>query len=405
LEKIRKNTWLVKLIVKANLSTKNQLVKSFLSSEKKYLPKNKLEANAKSVLKCALCPNMCRFACPVLKAEKSEALSPSGKTRVAHLLEMDKLDYSRDAVNVFYNDVDCDACKQWCPFGFSVGELSVGIKRDIARKGLAPKALLAVKEKILEYHTIYPERITSLDINQKKKKADLLYFAGCTTLNKRKEIAAATTKILETAGVNFTALQEEWCCGYPLHALGFQKEFQTFADHNLKSIKETECKTIVCSCPSCADMLKKIYPPGKYEVKHAAQFFWELIKNNKLSLKEVEGEFVFHDPCALSRKLEVYEEPRQILRSIPKITIKEAYFNKKNTQCCGRGGGLGIANPALSLRLAKDRVSQLKEISTSVVTACPSCELALKEADETIEVLDLSEIILAALNNEGQEAR
>jgi len=242
-------------------------------------------------------------------------------------------------------------------------------------------------------------------LNLKKTKADVLFFAGCTTLNKRREIAVATTKILEAAGVNFTVLEEEWCCGYPLYALGFQKEFQAFAKHNLKGIKETGCKTVVCSCPSCACMLKKMYPPGKYEVKHASEFFWELIRNNKLRLKGVDGEFVFHDPCVLSRKLGVYEEPRQILKSIPKIVIKEAYFNKKNTQCCGRGGGLGIVDPALSLQLAKNRVSQLKEASTSVVTACPSCELALKEADETIEMLDLSEIILAALNNEGQNAR
>lgn len=397
MEQIKKNRWLIKLIAKANFSTKSQLLRNFLFSENKYLPKTKLEANAKSVLKCALCPNMCRFDCPVLKAEKSEALSPSGKTRVAHLLETDKLNYERETTSIFYNDADCDACKQWCPFGFSVGELSIGIKSDIANRGLAPKGLLAVKEKILERHTLYPENVTSMEINP-KKKAEILYFAGCTTLNRRKETAVATTKILESAGVDFTVLQEEWCCGYPLHALGFRKEFEAFSEHNIKSFKETGCKTIVCSCPSCAYMFKKIYPAGKYNVQHTSQFFWELMKNNRLNLKDVEREVVFHDPCSLARKLNVYEEPRLILKSIPKINLKEAYSNKKNTQCCGRGGALGIANPALSLQLAKNRVAQLKETSASVVTACPSCELALKEADETIEVLDLSEIILAALN-------
>jgi Fe-S oxidoreductase len=405
LEKIRKNKWLIKLVVKANLSTKSKLVENLLSAEKKYLPKDKTEANAKNVLKCALCPNMCRFDCPVLKAEKSEALSPSGKTRVAHLLETGKLGYRKETVNIFYRDVDCDACKQWCPFGFSVGDLSIGVKRDIAKRGQAPPALVAIKEKIVEQHTIYPERITSLDLNLKKTKADVLFFAGCTTLNKRKENAVATTKILEAAGVDFAVLEEEWCCGYPLHALGFQKEFQAFAERNLRAIRETGCKTVVCSCPSCAYMLKKIYPSGKFEVKHSSEFFWELIKSNKLSLNSVEGEFVFHDPCVLSRKLEVCEEPRQILKSIPKIVIKEAYSNRKKTQCCGRGGGLGIADPELSLQIAKNRVQQLKEASTAVVTACPSCELALKEADQTVEIVDLSEIILAALKNEGRKAR
>ncbi len=400
MEKIRKNSWLIKLIVKANLSTKNQLIKSLLFSEKKYLPKTRLEADAKSVLKCALCPNMCRFACPILKAEKSEAVSPSGKTRIAHLLETDHLEYKKENVDIFYNDLDCEACRQWCPFGFSVGELSIGVKRDIAKKGLTPKALLEVKDKLLKEHTIYPEGITSF-ADPKEKKANILYFAGCTTLNKRKEIAVATTKILEKAGISFTVLQEEWCCGYPLYALGFQEEFQSFAERNSKGIKETGCKMIICSCPTCAYVLKKMYPLGNCEVKHASQYFLELIKGNKLNLKEVDKEFVYHDPCVLSRKLDVTEEPRQVLKSIPNLTLKETYFNKKNTQCCGKGGGLGLANPELSFQIAQNRVSQLEEVSSSIVTACPSCELALKSAGKSIEVLDLSEIILAALNNEG----
>jgi hypothetical protein len=125
LDKVKKYSWLTGAIFKANLSTKRQILINFLTAKKKYVPK----AEVDSILKCALCPNMCRFDCPVLKVEKSEASSPAGKMRIAYLLETGKLEFSEDAIDLMYKDADCDACKQWCPFNFSVGELLVDVRK------------------------------------------------------------------------------------------------------------------------------------------------------------------------------------------------------------------------------------------------------------------------------------
>lgn len=387
-EKFKKNLWMIKPLFKANLSTKKQIMINFLTAKKKYVPKPTIN----NALKCALCPNMCRFDCPVLEAEKSEALSPAGKMRIAYLLETGKLEYSKGAIDLMYKDADCDACKKWCPFNFSVGDLLVDVREDIVKKGLAPKSLLELQERLEKEHTIYERGITSLDINQ-KKKADVLYFAGCTTLNKRKEVADATIKIFERAGVNFTTLPEEWCCGYPLYTLGFHDAFKKFTDHNQKAFKETGCKTVVSSCPSCVYAFKKLYPKSKLRIEHTSQFLLRLIKEGKIGPMELNEEYVFHDPCVLSRKLGIFEEPREMLNSISGLKLKEAYFNKKDTRCCGLGGMLGITDLDLALEIAKNRSSELNEVCSSIVTACPACEIALK-ADE---VLDISEVVLRGM--------
>jgi hypothetical protein len=86
---MKKYLWVIKAISRLKLSTQKEVISRFLTAQKKYLPDEKTHADVGDVLKCALCPNMCRFDCPVLRAAKSETYSPAGKARIAYLLEMD----------------------------------------------------------------------------------------------------------------------------------------------------------------------------------------------------------------------------------------------------------------------------------------------------------------------------
>ncbi|MBU7025992.1 MAG: (Fe-S)-binding protein, partial [Theionarchaea archaeon] len=332
---MRKYLWVIKAISKLRLSTQKEVITNFLTAEKKYVPDN-TKADVSDILKCALCPNMCRFDCPVLQAAKSETYSPAGKARIAYFLEMGRFT-SDDAVDLMYACAGCSACQRWCPFNFSVEDLLTGVRKDIIGKGLVPSSLMSLKENLVKNHTIYEGGTTSLGLTP--KKADILYFAGCTTLNKTRKVADATLKILEKAGINFTALPEEWCCGAPLSILGFDKDFKKFAKHNTKMFKEEGYKTIVCSCPECAYIFKEVYPliglKMDADIVHTSQFLLTLVKEGKITLKERKEECVYHDPCALARRLHIYEEPRALLKYIPGLTLNEAQFTKEETRCCG----------------------------------------------------------------------
>ena len=399
LDKAKKYSWIMSAISKLKWSTKKEVITHFLTSKKKYIPKKKTNADVDNILKCALCPNMCRFDCPVLRVEKSETSSPSGKARIAYLVEMNRLNFSDDVIDLMYKCASCDACKEWCPFDFSLGELLIGVRKDIVEKGLVPSSLTIFKEKLEENHTIYGEGITSLGLEA--KRGDVLYFAGCTTLNKRKEVANANIKILEKAGINFTTLSNEWCCGAPLSILGFGSDFKKFAEHNIKAIRESGCKTMICGCPECVHTFKELYPriglKLNVEILHTSQFLLRLVEEGKIKMKHLKEEYVYHDPCVLSRKLNICEEPRELLKNIPELKLKKAQFDRKETRCCGMGGMLGVTNPKISLEMAKNRVSGLREACNSIVTACPTCELAFKNVNKKLRVLDLSELILETM--------
>ena len=131
---MRKYLWVIKAISKLKLSTQKDVITRFLTAQKKYIPEEKTHADVGDVLKCALCPNMCRFDCPVLQAAKSETYSPAGRARIAYFMEMGRLT-SEDAVNLMYVCAGCSACQKWCPFDFNVGDLLTGVRKDIAEKG------------------------------------------------------------------------------------------------------------------------------------------------------------------------------------------------------------------------------------------------------------------------------
>lgn len=390
----RKYLWIFKAIAKLTPSTQKKVVSKFLTAQKKYLPE-KSKADVADILKCALCPNMCRFDCPVLQAAKSETYSPSGKARIAYLIEMERL-LSDDAVNLMYACAGCSACQEWCPFKFSVEDLLIGVRKDAAKKGMIPRFVMDFKRNLVENHTVYERGSTSMGIES--RKADILYFAGCTTLNRTREIGEATLRIIEKAGIAAAILPEEWCCGAPLSILGFDKDFKEFAEHNRSVIREGGYRTVVCSCPECVYTFRDVYPriglPLKIEVLHTSEFLLKLVKEGELTFRKCEEEYIYHDPCVLSRKLNIYVEPRELLKRSG-VSVKEAQFNRKETRCCGMGGMITLSHPDISLEMIKSRNSELTRVCKSIVTACPTCKVAFKKVNDL--TLDVSEVVLKLL--------
>jgi len=244
----------------------------------------------------------------------------------------------------------------------------------------------------VQNHTVYRDGIKSL--NKESRKADILYFAGCTTLNKMDKVAHATMKIMDRSGVNYDTLPEEWCCGAPLKILGYDSAFEKFEKHNAEIINNYG--TLVCSCPTCVHTFRETYQGGlspDVEVLHTSEYLLRLVKDGTIQFKGGYKEVVFHDPCSLSRKLNIHEEPRDLLKRIPGLTLNEAQLSKKETRCCGKGGLLGFTDPELSNSIARDRLKDLKAAGGLIVTACPSCELAFEEVSGS-EVMDISEVLL-----------
>jgi Fe-S oxidoreductase/nitrate reductase gamma subunit len=239
---------------------------------------------------------------------------------------------------------------------------------------------------------------------------DLLFFVGCAGSfdDRNKKVATSLVKILKASGVKFSVLgTEEGCCGDSARRIGNEYLYQTLAQTNIEVFKNYGVKRIMTMCPHCFNTLKNEYPQfgGQYEVVHYTQFLAGLLGSGKLKLKKpLEKVITYHDSCYLGRANEVYEEPRQVLRSIPGLKLVEMERNHMRSFCCGAGGGRMWMEEKLGTRINQIRTDQALQTKANWVgTACPYCLTMIgdgikeKGLEESITAFDLSELVVQAM--------
>ncbi len=231
----------------------------------------------------------------------------------------------------------------------------------------------------------------------------MIYFKGCVVRERLRDVGEATEKILKHAGVDYSVLKNEKCCGSPLLRTGFQDEA---LDAMEKTSRDLEGEKILVSCAGCYRTLKNDYKEllgVDLDVVHTSQFFNTLIEEEKLKLKKLPWTVTYHDPCHLGRHCGVYSEPRKVLSQTAGLV--EMDKNLAESRCCGAGGGVKSAYPETAIKAGKARIQDAEATGAHLlVTSCSFCILNLKDALKTNDegfnisnVLDISQLVLMGL--------
>jgi Fe-S oxidoreductase len=245
---------------------------------------------------------------------------------------------------------------------------------------------------------------------------DWLFFVGCAGAfdDRQKKVSRAIVRILRAAGVRFAILgEEETCNGETARRLGNEYLFQTLAQANVDLLNGYGVKRILVQCPHCLNTLRNEFPQfgGKYEVVHHAELVARLVADGRLSpgaAASLGGRPVtYHDPCYLARWNGVTEAPRQALRSVPGLSLREMDRSRMQGFCCGAGGGRMWLEEKLGTRINRDRVAEaartLGEAGGVVATGCPFCLTMVRDGvnelghEERLKVLDVAEIVAEGL--------
>jgi Fe-S oxidoreductase len=132
------------------------------------------------------------------------------------------------------------------------------------------------------------------------------------------------------------------------------------------------------------------------KIMHHTQYLLELAQERKIRLEPIAGRVAYHDPCELSRDLRVYEEPRQLLSKMTKLTKVE--FEKDDTLCCGNSLANFSAGNDLRQLVARDACEKLTAQGAQyLVTSCPMCKKAFEKV-AGVPVKDVAEIVGMALH-------
>ena len=322
-----------------------------------------------------------------------------------------ELDWSEDAADVVYACTTCGNCTENCRFekfqDFLVDFIEAA-RGELVEKGFCPEKQKHLLERIKDPEFCNPYGENNSDNEELKKlhdlpdKAEWVYFIGCTSNYRQKNLRDATIKFLKSAGIDFTLIDEHCCCS-PVIRTGQVSVVNDSMNYNITQILNANASKVITSCSGCYRTLKKDWvkfgAEYGFEIFHTTEIINKLLNEGRLIFKSEYNKIVtYHDPCHLGRHMDFYEIPRQIIEKIPGINLVEMERNKGNAWCCGAGGGVKIGFPEWSVEVSKERLEEAKTTGASIITsACPFCRTNLSDANEKynmgFEIYDLIEII------------
>ena len=246
------------------------------------------------------------------------------------------------------------------------------------------------------------------DLAANNKSPEYLLWIGCAGAydERYQKVIHALIRVLNYAKIDFAVLgAEESCTGDPARRAGNEMLFQIQALSNIQILNNYNVKNIITPCPHCYNTFKNEYPAlgGNYEVIHHSELLDKIITENPGFLDsrdKYKGKKVtYHDSCYLGRSNNIYNPPRQIIKSL-KGTLTEMERNKADGLCCGAGGSQMFkdaenGNKEIYIERTEEVLNSQAEI---VATACPFCLTMLSdgiksvEKEDKIKVLDVVEL-------------
>ena len=238
------------------------------------------------------------------------------------------------------------------------------------------------------------------------KEADLLFWVGSAGSfdDRAKKITRAFVQILNKAGVNFGILgSEESSSGDAAKRAGNEFLFQMQAMMNIEVMNGYNVKRIVTTCPHSYNTLKNEYKGlgGDYKVQHHTEFIAELLAEGTLTVTgNLAGtKITYHDPCYLGRANNVYDIPRELIKSLG-VELVEMKRSKRLSFCCGAGGAQMFKEAEKGQQdININRTEEALALNPDIIaTGCPFCNTMMTDGVKAVnegaaEVKDIAELI------------
>ncbi|MGE4274845.1 MAG: (Fe-S)-binding protein [Candidatus Methanomethylophilaceae archaeon] len=373
----------------------------------------------KEMLACLQC-GYCIEVCETHNQTPWESVTPRGKiyylTQVEKKNPVDRLlgrkvELSPEFVNAMFSCTGCGSCEAVCHGNIELVEFWEKVREWLVEEGVAPlPAHAKLAERIATGRNPYGEDPNDRDAwwpegVERVEYPDTIFFAGCTGSYRMQDIAKAGVEVLNRAGVKMNCLgADEWCCTSPALRTGQTKMTKEAATSVVDKADAMGAKNMVMTCAGCFKTVStdfgNHYARATQDVMHFTEYAEKLINEKKLVLKnEFNAKVTYHDPCHLGRHAGVFDAPRNILGKIKGLEFVEMERNRKNSRCCGAGGGYKSAFNDLAVNVAAERVRDAEDVGAEIiVTACPFCVLNLKQgakqAKSNVKVMDISQLLL-----------
>lgn len=321
--------------------------------------------------------------------------------------------------------VSCFACASVCPMKIPLTRgLLATLKAEMLVGGSIPAELQQALSNSRRYGNAFGESprkradwtrdftVPVAVATGRKEPLDMLWFVGdYGSYHPRVQLVSkALAKLMHAMGISFGILgPDENSDGDTQAFAGEWGLFELLARKNIRAMSRCSFREVITGDPHAFNAMKHEYPRLGFDkpVRHYAQVFAERLDRLRPLLRTPLGlRVTYHDPCYLGRANDncVYEEPRQLLRTIPGVELLEMDHNRAMSICCGGGGGGmwldGFTWEKAHARTTEWRVREAVEAGAQVLAvACPyetpRFEDAVKSTgnDGKLVVRDIAELL------------
>jgi glycolate oxidase iron-sulfur subunit len=250
---------------------------------------------------------------------------------------------------------------------------------------------LAAMESILPAITVdsLQDNIPEIIPAQGKQRYRVGMILGCVQRLFFDSVNQATIRVLSANGCEIIIPKSQGCCAaLPAHQ-GQENQAKQLARQMIDSFADTKVDAIIINAAGCGHTLKEYghILADDPEYKDKAQEFASKVKDvqeflatvgltAKLSpLTQEKLNIVYQDACHLLHGQKISLQPRQLLKQIPGVILKEPI---DAALCCGSAGVYNMLQPEVADELGQQKVTNLVNTGADLIaSANPGCSLQI----------------------------
>jgi glycolate oxidase iron-sulfur subunit len=256
-------------------------------------------------------------------------------------------------------------------------------------KNISPR--LAAMESILPEITVksFQDNLPDIIPAKGEKRYRVGMILGCVQRLFFSPVNEATVRVLTANGCEVVIPKSQGCCAALPEHQGQTEQAKALARQMIDSFADTGVDFVIINAAGCGHTLKEyghiLADDPEYrekaeefaaKVRDAQEFLATVGLTAKLSpISDKPLTLVYQDACHLLHGQKISLQPRQLLRQIPGVTLREPL---DAALCCGSAGVYNMLQPEVAEELGKQKVANLLNTGAELIASPnPGCALQI----------------------------
>jgi glycolate oxidase iron-sulfur subunit len=232
----------------------------------------------------------------------------------------------------------------------------------------------------------FSDRLPQINPAKAERRGRVALLLGCVQRCFDPSVSTATAKVLQANGFEVVIPQEQGCCGAVSHHQGELELTRQLAADLVRSMNaiEGDLNAVLVAASGCGHTMKAYGELLNGDIHFSApvldvqEFLADrgLLETFRDQLQPLPGVVAMHDACHMIHGQGIQAQPRQLLRAIPGIQLREA---TEAGVCCGSAGIYNLVQPEEAAELGRIKADDLSGTGAELVASANiGCTLQLR---------------------------